>query len=557
MLHARALGFALCLAASSIVVASTSRAQSVLQLYAGSQQYSHFGDGGIYVGDTDGDGVGDFLVGAPLEEVPVAQEGRAYLFSGATQELIRTHAGEMPYDYLGFNLAAPGDVNGDGFADYAIGVYNGDVNGYAEMYSGVDGELLWRLTHGPLEGYLGFAFAVLDDLNGDGVQELAVGAPRFDDRVRVVSGSDGTTLYQVFGGGTTTDEFGWSLASVPDVDGDGKNDLWVGAPQFGNRSQFSGAGFVRLLSGATGVQLLQIDGHQVGMDFGAQIANVGDATGDGKADLLVVERGLATAFLYDGANGNELRSYALQVASQDPRTSITGVGDVNGDGFDDHAIGTPLDCVGTLCSGKVRIYSGIDGALLQTLAGHESEAPHDRFGQFIRGIEDIDQDGRGELLVGSAWGGSSLGGELRVISLAPCAAPTNYCTTSPNSAGAGATIGSLGGTSVDLDDFHLTADGGPADKIGLFFYGAGTASVPLGDGTLCISGPLFRVQPAQFLDGVGSAVQKLHLWGPEAAIGPGELLAGSTWYFQFWHRDPANGGAGVNATDGLAVTFCP
>jgi len=552
MNHARtpslALGFVLALIPCA-------RGQSVLQIYSGEQQYSSFGDRATHLGDVDGDGVGDYLIGAPLEDSPHDQTGRAYVYSGATQTLLRTHAGEGSYDLLGLTLAGPGDVDGDGLADYAIGSHRGGPHGYVDMFSGVDGSLLWRLSAGTFEGYFGFSLAVLDDMDGDGARELAIGIPHYSPSVRVVSGATGATLYTAPSGSNQSNEFGWSLASVPDVDGDGFADFWVGAR--GASNALPAIGFVRLISGLTGAQLLQIDGHQLNAEFGGIITNAGDATGDGIAELLVVEIKLSRAYLYDGATGAELWNYALHLATWDRRVSITGVGDLNGDGRDDHAIGTSLDCQGALCSGRVRIYSGLDGSLLMQLTGHGSEAPYQRFGAHVQGIDDVDQDGVRDLLVGSRWGPEPFAGELRVISLGPCVSPTNYCSTSPNSAGPGALMGSLGTTSVDLDDFSLIATGAPPDKVGIFFYGAQAGQAPLGNGTRCVALPLFRLRPPQTCDAAGTALMKLRLWGPGAPHGSGAILAGSTWRFQFWYRDPAAGGWGFNVSDGLEVPFCP
>ena len=92
------------------------------------------------------------------------------------------------------------------------------------------------------------------------------------------------------------------------------------------------------------------------------------------------------------------------------------------------------------------------------------------------------------------------------------------------------------------------------DQFGLFFYGPETADAPLGDGTLCVGGASWRL-PVLTTDGTGSVSYALDVTQPPnpAAM----ITAGSRWYFQFWFRDPASGGAGFNFSDGLAVDFCP
>jgi hypothetical protein len=129
----------------------------------------------------------------------------------------------------------------------------------------------------------------------------------------------------------------------------------------------------------------------------------------------------------------------------------------------------------------------------------------------------------------------------------------------PNSAGAGATIGSSGSTNLADNAFFLNATGCPPDVAGLFFYGAQTNQVPFGNGFLCVAGGgsgLFRLGLIH-ADGAGIASQQLRFDLPPANGGPGEIEPGSVWNFQFWYRDPAGGGSNFNLSDGLRVTFCP
>ena len=147
---------------------------------------------------------------------------------------------------------------------------------------------------------------------------------------------------------------------------------------------------------------------------------------------------------------------------------------------------------------------------------------------------------------------------LRLLGSAGCEPPANYCTTSPNSAGPGAVIGSTGTTSIAANDFNLTVTQAVPGMIGLFFYGGGQAALPFGNGTLCVSSGgkgTFRLLPAAVVAPGGSASHLVNYGAPPSAAG--QITAGSTWYFQFWYRDPAGGGAGFNLSDGLQATFCP
>ena len=129
--------------------------------------------------------------------------------------------------------------------------------------------------------------------------------------------------------------------------------------------------------------------------------------------------------------------------------------------------------------------------------------------------------------------------------------PSRYCEATPNSSGAPADIHYVGTTSLAANDLVLEAGPAPANTSGLFFYGPGAVQRPFGDGYLCVSGPHHRLAVGS-TDAAGYA---LHAFDANAASGA--LAAGSRWYFQYWFRDTAAGGAGNNTSRGLAVDFTP
>lgn len=137
-----------------------------------------------------------------------------------------------------------------------------------------------------------------------------------------------------------------------------------------------------------------------------------------------------------------------------------------------------------------------------------------------------------------------------------CPTPASYCLTSPNSAGAGATMWYAGSTSVGTNDFELYAFGCPANKLGIFFHGSNATQVPMGNGWRCIANPIHRVGVVT-TDGFGDASMRLDFTLPPLNMGPDAITVGSTRRFQLYYRDPAAGGARTNVTDGLAATFCP
>ncbi len=132
-----------------------------------------------------------------------------------------------------------------------------------------------------------------------------------------------------------------------------------------------------------------------------------------------------------------------------------------------------------------------------------------------------------------------------------------YCVAAANSAGGGATMGASGSLSVASNSFVVEVEGAVPGQPGLFFYGVDATQVPFGDGFLCVQPGVYRLNPPLTPDGSGDASRHVDFTVPPTDSGPGEIVVGSTWRFQFWYRDPAAGGAGFNLSDGLAATFCP
>ena len=153
-------------------------------------------------------------------------------------------------------------------------------------------------------------------------------------------------------------------------------------------------------------------------------------------------------------------------------------------------------------------------------------------------------------------GGSATGTvHITYAALDPCGTGTNYCPLTANSVGPGAAISMSGSTSVLANDLVLSAATCPANQFGIFFYGSSAGQVPFGDGNRCISGQMFRLPVIQ-ADGSGSASHAVDLTTPPQPAG--QISAGSSWYFQFWYRDPGGpGGTGFNLSDGIELNFCP
>ncbi|MCP3914876.1 MAG: DNRLRE domain-containing protein [bacterium] len=131
----------------------------------------------------------------------------------------------------------------------------------------------------------------------------------------------------------------------------------------------------------------------------------------------------------------------------------------------------------------------------------------------------------------------------------PCVASLAYCPAATNSTGQRAELAHEGSVSLAANDLTLVATKAVPHQAGVFFFGDSRDALPLGNGTLCVGGPLQRILPATQLDANGAASVELDL-------GALPFDANTTWNFQFWFRDPPAGGAGSDTSNGLEIRFC-
>ena len=374
-------------------------------------------------GDVNGDGFDDLIVGAPYADASdnaKSNAGESYVIFGgtslsATIDLAAlgtagiTIFGADAYDSSGRSVSAAGDVNGDGFDDLLIGASNADTSGNAKESAG--------------ESYVIFGGAAL---------------PTTIDLASL--GTAGTTIV----GADAGDRNGWSVSSAGDVNGDGFDDLLVGSPNgdgSGNAKYSCGDTYV--IFGGTSlpstidlfnplVARITITGADSN-DSPRSVSGAGDVNGDGFDDLLV---GAFAGDASGNAKGSAGDSYVIFGGAALPATidlanlgtagikifgaemddrsgySVSGAGDVNGDGFDDLIVGAYY----ADASGNAKLTSGdsyviFGGALLPTeidlaslgaagitIFGADSG---DRSGRSVSSAGDVNGDGFDDLLIGA------------------------------------------------------------------------------------------------------------------------------------------------------------
>jgi hypothetical protein len=133
--------------------------------------------------------------------------------------------------------------------------------------------------------------------------------------------------------------------------------------------------------------------------------------------------------------------------------------------------------------------------------------------------------------------------------------PRAYCEAPANSTGQSARLEYRRSVSVSANELRLRVSQAVPGKQAIFFYGPMQQLLPLGDGSLCVGGGLYRIGTPVKLTSSGGKLIHLDLTTGSPAAGPGAITAGSSWNFQTWFRDPA-GPQGSNLTNALRVTFC-
>jgi len=390
--------------------------------------------------DVNGDGYDDVIIGAREYDNGEIDEGRAFVYLGSASGLGTNPAWTAESDqataYFGGCVSTAGDVNGDGYDDVIVGasVFNvvlGD-EGRACVYLGSPGGLStsadWVLDGQQMGERLGFSVSGAGDVNGDGYDDVVVGAPGYDGasnqagRAFVYLGSPSglsTTPTWMAEGTQLNEDFGEAVSCAGDVNGDGYDDVIVGAPGYTNGlgQEFEGRASLYLgsVAGPSSSPAWTAESNQRASGYGGAVGGAGDVNGDGYDDVIVgadhYEQGVlheeGKVFVYIGsASGPGATPGWTARGNQDDALfgySVSTAGDVDGNGYDDVIVGAPFLENGQFHEGHAFVYLGSPAGLATTAAwtaeGNQTSA---LFGTAVSAAGDVNGDGYDDVIVGAS-----------------------------------------------------------------------------------------------------------------------------------------------------------
>jgi hypothetical protein len=479
------------------------------------------------IGDLDRDGCEDFIVGAPKKQ-GVSDDGEAIVFSGSTGAVLATLDGNTN-SLLGASVDGRIDADGDGYPDVLVGAFNDASGGRVVVFSPHQNKILLDLYGTGPENLGASVRSLLDDIDGDGVNDFIAGADTAD-KAYVYSGATGAVIFTKTGQSGAF--FGYSVSAGGDMDGDGVHDFLIGAPwHVGSGGKQTGR--VTAWSGKDGSQLWGTDGAADSL-FGFSLAHPGDLDGDGRGDCVVGAPNhldpngnyTGAVIALSGASGSAIYKVYGDQALDDFGSSVRGMsGDVDQDGTDDFIAGA-LFSNGDV--GYARLFSGATGNVLFTYYEKTSDpSVASCYGAAVAG-GDVDGDGRTDVLIG----GSCFDFNTGIVETWITAVAKWYTYGNGWSGTLGVPMltgltNPVVGQSLSLS---LSNSAG-VTTVGLLLIGVNSAAIPTGKGGTLLVAPLLYIPvslPPGGLTLTGSIPNDPSLYGFDLYLQGLELDAGAS-----------------------------
>lgn len=386
--------------------------------------------------DVNNDTFSDVIIGAYKYSNGQLEEGRVFVFQGDSLGLPDSASWSAESNqsnaHFGISVACAGDVNNDTFDDVVVGAHEYDngqpeegvVFGYYGSETGLSHSADWIMQVNQGDANFGISVSGAGDFNGDGYDDVIIGAPYFEDGVlnegaafMYLGSATGLTTFSdwMISGENDYAHFGSSVAGAGDINQDGFDDVVIGAYTFHDGEDEEGLVYV-VFGGEDEIELLDkwsyVSG-QANAHLGQCVSGAGDVNGDGFADIAAGAPG------YDGSLHNEGRvmvfhgsetglpsapdwEFGSDQSDSDFGMAIAGVGDLDVDGFSDLLIGAPKYTNGHLQEGRAMLFAGSAFGLESTQAWMtESNQITADFGISVAGAGDVNGDGHKDVIIGA------------------------------------------------------------------------------------------------------------------------------------------------------------